>query len=129
MTRRAEAGLIVAAALLVSIGVAIVEFTHGDWLDAQVALTFLAFAGSFGGLHLATSRWAPGASSLVLPIASFLTAVGFIEIYRLDSHLASLQRWSLLIASATAALILWLIRDRGVAVLRKLRYVLLAIWI
>jgi len=129
MTRRAEAGLIIAAALLASIGVAIVEFTHGDWLDAQVALTFLAFAGSFGGLHLATSRWAPGASSLVLPIASFLTAIGFIEIYRLDSHLASLQRWSLLLASATAAFILWLIRARGVAVLRKYRYVLLAVGI
>lgn len=129
MTRRAEAGLIIAAALLASIGVAIVEFTHGDWLDAQVALTFLAFAGSFGGLHLATSRWTPGASSLVLPIASFLTAVGFIEIYRLDSHLASLQRWSLLIAAAVAALILWLLRDRGVAVLRKFRYVILAVGI
>jgi peptidoglycan glycosyltransferase len=129
MTRRAEAGLIIAAALLASVGVAIVEFTHGDWLDAQVALTFLAFAASFGGIHLATIRWAPGASSLVLPLASFLTAVGFIEIYRLDSHLAALQRWSLLVAAAAGSLILWLIRTTGVAVLRKYRYVLLAIGI
>ncbi|MCL1600598.1 MAG: FtsW/RodA/SpoVE family cell cycle protein [Actinomycetia bacterium] len=129
MTRRAEAGLIVAAALLASIGVAIVEFTNGDWLDAQVALTFLAFAGSFGGIHLATVRWAPGASSLLVPIAAFLTAVGFIEIYRLDSHLAALQRWSLLVAAAVGALILWLLRNAGVAVLRRYRYVLLAIGI
>jgi len=129
MTRRAEAGLIVAAALLASIGVAIVEFTHGNWLDAQVALTFLAFVASFGGIHFATTRWAAGASSLLIPIASFLTAIGFIEIYRLDSHLAALQRWSLLFAAAAGALVLWLIRDTGVAVLRRYRYVLLALGI
>jgi len=126
MTRRAEAGLIIAAALLASIGVAIVEFTHGNWLDAQVALTFLAFIASFGGVHLATIRWAPGASSLVLPIAAFLTAVGFVEIYRLDGNLAALQRWSLLFAAAAASLLLWIIRTSGVSVLRKYRYVLLA---
>jgi cell division protein FtsW (lipid II flippase) len=129
MTRRAEAGLIVAAALLASIGVAIVEFTHGNWLDAQVALTFLAFVASFGGIHFATTRWAAGASSLLIPIASFLTAIGFIEIYRLDSHLAALQRWSLLFAAAAGALVLWLLRDTGVAVLRRYRYVLLALGI
>ena len=127
MTRRAEVGLIVAAALLASIGVAIVEFTQGDWLGAQVALTFLAFTASFGGVHLAAIRWAPGASSLVLPIASFLTAVGFIEIYRLDSELAALQRWSLLVAAAVSISLLWMIRNTGVAILRKYRYVLLAV--
>jgi peptidoglycan glycosyltransferase len=126
MTRRAEAGLIIAAALLAAIGVAIVEFTRGNWLDAQLALTFLAFAGSFGGVHLATVRWAPGASSLLLPTASFLTAVGFIEIYRLNTNLAALQRWSLLVAAAVGALVLWLMRNTGVAVLRRYRYILLA---
>lgn len=129
MTRRAEAGLIIAAALLAAIGVAIVEFTRGNWLNAQVALTFLAFAGSFGGIHLATIRWAPGASSLLLPIASFLTAAGFIEIYRLNSNLAALQRWSLLIAATVGALLLWMIRNTGVAVLRRYRYILLALGI
>jgi cell division protein FtsW (lipid II flippase) len=129
MTRTAEAGLITAAALLAAIGVAIVEFTRGNWLDAQVALTFLAFAGSFGGVHLAIVRWAPGASSLLLPISSFLTAAGFIEIYRLSGNLAALQRWSLLIAGGVGALILWLIRNTGVAVLRRYRYILLAIGI
>lgn len=129
MTRRAEAGLIIAAALLAAIGVAIVEFTRGNWLNAQVALTFIAFAGSFGGVHLATVRWAPGASSLLLPISSFLTAAGFIEIYRLSGDLAALQRWSLLIAAAVGALSLWLIRNTGVAVLRRYRYILLAVGI
>ncbi|GMQ93930.1 MAG: FtsW/RodA/SpoVE family cell cycle protein [Acidimicrobiia bacterium] len=127
MTRKAEAGLIIAAALLAAIGVAIVEFTEGNWLDAQVALTFLAFVASFGGLHLATIRWASGASSLLLPITSFLAAVAFVEIYRLDSDMAAFQRWSLIFAAAAAAALLWALRDRGVAVLRKYRYVTLAI--
>ncbi len=127
MTRKAEAGLIVAAALLAAIGVAIVEFTRGNWLNAQVALTFLAFAASYGGMYLATIRWASGASSLLLPIASFLTAVGFIEIYRIDSDLAALQRWSLLVAAASGAVLLWTLRDTGVTVLRRYRYVILAV--
>jgi len=127
MTRSAEAGLIIAAALLAAIGVAIVEFTEGNWLDAQVALTFLAFAASFGGLHLATIRWASGASSLLLPITSFLAAVAFVEIYRLDRDIAALQRWSLIFGAAAAAALLWALKDRGVAVLRKYRYVTLAI--
>jgi peptidoglycan glycosyltransferase len=62
-------------------------------------------------------------------MASFLTAVGFIEVYRLNTNLAALQRWSLLIAAAVGALILWLIRKTGVAVLRRYRYILLAIGI
>jgi len=127
MTRKAEAALIIAAALLAAIGVAIVEFTRGNWLDAQVALTFLAFAASFGGMYLATVRWASGASSLLLPIASFLTGVGFIEIYRIDGDLAALQRWSLIVAAASGAVLLWILRDTGVTVLRKYRYVILAV--
>jgi len=89
MTRRAEAGLIIAASLLAATGVAMVEFTKGNWLDAQVTITFLTFLGAFGGLQIAVRRWAPGASSLLLPTAAFLTSLGFIEIYRLDPELAA----------------------------------------
>jgi cell division protein FtsW (lipid II flippase) len=127
MTRTAEAGLIVAAGLLAATGVAIIEFTNGRWLDAQVIVTLIVFVVAFGGLHLAVRTWASGASSLLLPITAFLTALGFIEIYRIDSNLASLQRWSLIIAAAAGSAVLWLLASRGVAVLRRYRYVLLAI--
>ena len=127
MTRRAEAGLIVAASILAALGVAIVEFTRGNWLDAQVAVTLLTFLASFGGVHLAVRRWAPGASSLLVPTAAFLSAVGFTEIYRLNGDLAALQRWSLLIAAAAAAGTLLLLADAGVEVLRKYRYLALAV--
>ena len=106
---------------------AIVEFTRGNWLNAQVAVTLISFLMAFGGMHMAVRRWAPGASSLLLPIASFLTAVGFVEIYRLDGHLAAIQRWSLVIAAGAGVALLWFIRSSGVAVLRRYRYVLLAV--
>ena len=127
MTRRAEAGLIIAASLLAATGVAMVEFTKGNWLDAQVTITFLTFLGAFGGLQIAVRRWAPGASSLLLPTAAFLTSLGFIEIYRLDPELAATQRWSLLIAAGIGAAILWALSGPGVGVLRQYRYVILAI--
>ncbi|MCL1587390.1 MAG: FtsW/RodA/SpoVE family cell cycle protein [Actinomycetia bacterium] len=127
MTRRAEAGLIIAASLLAATGVAMVEFTKGNWLDAQVTITFLTFLGAFGGLQIAVRRWAPGASSLLLPTAAFLTSLGFIEIYRLDPELAATQRWSLLITAGVGAAILWALSGPGVGVLRQYRYVILAI--
>ena len=42
MTRAAETALIAAASVLAALGVAIVEFTRGNWLDAQVAITGLS---------------------------------------------------------------------------------------
>lgn len=129
MTRRAESGLIVAASLLAAVGVAIVEFTRGNWLNAQVAVTLLSFLAAFGGIHIAVRRWAPGASSLLVPTATFLAAVGFIEIYRLDGDLAAIQRWSLLIAAAGGSGVLFLLVDVGVDVLRKYRYLILTVGI
>ncbi len=127
MTRSAEAGLIVAACLLAAVGVAITEFTRGSWLDAQVAITLITFLLAFGGLHMAVRAWASGASTLIVPTAAFLTSIGFIEIYRIDANLAALQRWSLLVGAAVGASVLWVLRDVGVQVLRRFRWVLLAV--
>jgi cell division protein FtsW (lipid II flippase) len=127
MTRTAEAGLIVAACTLAAVGVAIVEFTRGNWLDAQVAITFIVFLLGYGGLHVAIRSWAPGASTLIVPTAAFLTAIGFVEIYRIDANLAALQRWSLLVAATVGSGVLWALRDVGVQVLRRFRYLILAV--
>jgi cell division protein FtsW (lipid II flippase) len=127
MTRAAETALIAAASVLAALGVAIVEFTRGNWLDAQVAITLLVFLAGFGGLQVAVRRWASGASSLLVPTAAFLTAIGFVEIYRIDGDLAALQRWSLLVAAGAAAGLLWLLRDTGVAVFHRYRYVMLIV--
>lgn len=126
MTRSAEAALLGAAVAIAAMGVALVNFATGEWLDAQVALTLLVFGAAFGIVHVAVRRWAPTASPFLFPLAAFLTALGFGEIYRLDPHLAALQRWSLIVAAAASAGLLYVLRNDGVAVLRRYRYLFLA---
>lgn len=126
MTRNAEAALLAAAAVVASMGVALVNFARGSGFDAQIALTFLVFAVSFGAIHMALRRWAPEGNPYLFPIAAFLTAIGFTEIYRLDPELASIQRWSMLLAGAATAAVLLLLRDEGVVMLRRYRYLFLA---
>ncbi|MCP3993484.1 MAG: hypothetical protein GY722_00250, partial [bacterium] len=126
MTRNAEAALIAAAAIVASMGVALVNFAMGSGFDAQVALTFLVFAFSFGSIHMALRRWAPEGNPYLFPIAAFLTAIGFTEIYRLDPELASIQRWSMLLAATVTTSVLLLLRDEGVVMLRRYRYLFLA---
>lgn len=126
MTRNAEAALLAAAAIVASMGVALVNFATGTGFDAQVALTFLVFGVSFGSVHVALRRWAPEGNPYLFPIAAFLAAIGFTEIYRLDPELASIQRWSLLLAGAVTTAVLLLLRDEGVTMLRRYRYLFLA---
>ncbi|MCP3994861.1 MAG: FtsW/RodA/SpoVE family cell cycle protein [bacterium] len=126
MTRNAEAALLAAAAIVASMGVALVNFAMGSGFDAQVALTFLVFAFSFGSIHMALRRWAPEGNPYLFPIAAFLTAIGFTEIYRLDPELASIQRWSMLLAATVTTSVLLLLRDEGVVMLRRYRYLFLA---
>jgi cell division protein FtsW (lipid II flippase) len=126
MTRNAEAVFILAATVLASLGVAMVQFANGLWLDSEVALTFVSFALAFGSLHVAFRLWAPSANTMILPIAAFLTALGTVEVFRLDAELAALQRWWLVFAGAAGAAIIWLLRSSGVAVLRRYRYLFLA---
>jgi len=125
MNRNAEAALLIAASTVAAMGVALVNFTVGDGLDAQVALTFLVFLAAFGGVHLSMRRWAPTANPYLLPLAGFLAAIGFTELYRLRPDLAGLQRWSFLVAGSGASLVLYSLRDEGVAVLRRYRYIFL----
>ena len=126
MTRGVELGLVTAASLLGAIGIAMVGFSRGSWLDAQVALTFVTFALTFGSLHLALRAYAVNASQLLLPISAFLAAIGFVEVYRIDPELAALQRWSFLAAGAGGVIVIWLMRNTGVSVLRRYRYLFLA---
>lgn len=125
MTRSAEAALLLTASVVAAFGTALVGFTRGVGLDAQVMLTFVAFLAGFGAVHLALRRWAPSANPYIFPLAAFLTAIGVTEVYRIDSELGSLQRWSLLIAGVAAAGVLFLLRGDGVTVLRRYRYLFL----
>jgi cell division protein FtsW (lipid II flippase) len=125
VTRTAEAALLAAAAVLGGLGVALVNLAGTGGIDAQVALTFVVFALAFGGLHMAIRQWAQLANPYLFPIAGVLAAVGYAEVYRVDRRLGASQRWWLLVAAGIAALLIYLLRDHGVALLRRYRYLFL----
>lgn len=127
MTRNAEASLIVIASALAAFGVTLVNFARGGSLDSQSGLTFLVFLIAFGGLHFAIRRWAPGSTPLLLPPIVAITAIGFIEVYRLDVVRAGFQRWWMLIGSGLAALTLALLSKHGTSILRRYRNLILLV--
>ena len=125
MNRSAEGAFLVGASALASFGVAMANLADGGGIDAQVALTFLVFLITFGGIHLALRQWAPQATVLLLPLVAIITAVGVTMIYRLDPGQAGLQRWWLLIAASLAVGFLFLVRSTGTEPLRRYRYLVL----
>jgi peptidoglycan glycosyltransferase len=126
VTRGAEAALIVFAALIAALGVTAVNFARSVGADAQVALTLVAFVGAFGSIHLAVREWAPAAIPYLIPLGAFISAVGYAEVYRVSGDLGTRQLWWLLAAAAAAVAVLYILRDRGVSVLRRYRYIFLA---
>ncbi len=115
-----------AAAVLATLGVAIVTVSGGATPDAQTALTFVVYVIAFGSLHLAIRQWAPNASPYLLPLAAVITAVGLVEIFRLDPRAATLQRWWLLIAAGMGLAALAVLSRTGTDLLRRYRYLFLA---
>lgn len=127
MTRRAEAVTIVAASGLAAFGVVLVNLAQGGGVDAQTGLTFLVFVIAFGALHLAARTWATNSTSLLLAPVVAITALGFLEIYRLDPQRAGLQRWWLLIGAAMASMTLVLLSKHTTSILRRYRNLTLLI--
>ncbi len=127
MTRNAEGAMILISAALASFGVTLVNFARGENIDAQAGLTFLIFVITFGGIHLAVRRWIPKATPLLIPPIAILTALGFIEIYRLDPSRAGLQRWWLLIGAALASLLIAFLSTTATPWLRRYRNITLLV--
>ena len=127
MTRSAEGVVIVAASFLAAFGVTLVNFARGDGVDVQSGLTILVFLIAFGGLYLAIRTWAPRATPLLLAPVVALTAIGFFEVYRLDTVRAGLQRWWLLIGAGLAAAVLALLSRHGTSILRRYRNLILLV--
>jgi len=125
VTSRTETGLVVAASAITGLGMALVAAGDGVPGVADVIITPLLFLAAFGGLHLAIRAWAPGGVRHVLPLVALLAAVGIIEVSRIDPGLGRLQRWWMLIGAVIASGALWLLRDRGVAVLKRFRHLFL----
>lgn len=125
MTRTAESALLVLAAAMVGGGAALVTVTMDGTITADVGLAPAVFLAAFCGLLVAVRRWASASVRTLLPLVALLTAVGWIEIYRIDREAGRLQLAWILLGAVLAAGVLYLLRRRGVEVLRRYRYLFL----
>ena len=121
MTRDLQPTLIIGAAALAAFGVSLVNFASQGTVDAQVGLTFGTLLFAFGGVFVATRRFAPEAVPHLLPPVAVIAGFGFIEIFRVNPYRAGLQRWWLLIGAALATVVLAWISRNGLASLRRYR--------
>lgn len=126
MSARAEATLLLVASLLTGAGTAVVTLTAGDGLTVDTLVAPVVFLAAFGGVTFAVRAWAPKATRFLLPPVALLTALGSIEIFRIDRDLGRLQRIWLLLAALIAMATLRLLHGRGVEVLRRFRYLFLS---
>jgi len=125
LSRLTEAALVCLAAAVAAVGAALAPLAAGDLPTYDTLLAPAVFLAAFGGLLLAVRRWAPRAARTLLPLAALLTAVGWVEVARVDRDLGRLQLWWLLVGATLAAATLFVLRRRGVGVLRRYRYLFL----
>jgi peptidoglycan glycosyltransferase len=122
---RTEVLLVAGASLIAAGGTALVTATTGRPIPLDTAAAGITHLAAFGGMLLACRFWAPGASRLLLPLVALITAVGAVEVFRIDPDLGRVQRWWLLLAGLVAVLTLMLLWRRGVDALRRFRYLFL----
>jgi cell division protein FtsW (lipid II flippase) len=127
VNRRLEIAMLMSTAVLVAFGTAFVNLARGGPPDAEVGLTSLVFALSWGGIYWGVRTFAPQARTYPLLIAAALSALGLIEVYRLDMRLASRQRWWFIIGAALTVAVLAVLHRTGLRVLRRYRYLLLIV--
>ncbi|MBI5156991.1 MAG: FtsW/RodA/SpoVE family cell cycle protein [Acidimicrobiia bacterium] len=125
MTKRTEALLVVLSAAIAAAGTALVTVTTSAAITLDTLAAGATHTAAFGALLVGFRRWAPGASRLLLPLVGFITAVGSIEVFRIDPDLGRLQRWWLLLAASIGLLTLRFLRRRGIGALRRYRYLFL----
>jgi cell division protein FtsW (lipid II flippase) len=126
VTRRAEHALVGFSALIAAGGTAIVSAALGREGHVDTVAALLAHLGAFIVIVTAIRAWAPSATRLLIAPIALITAVGCVEVYRIDQDLGRLQRVWLLVAAAIGSGVLWMLRRRGLETLRRFRYLFLA---
>lgn len=125
MTRRRESLLVTASALIAAGGTAIVTATTTGSVGLDTAAAGLVHLGAFGAMLIAFRRWCPATSRMILPLVGLITAVGSVEVFRIDPDMGRLQRWWLLLAAAIGVATTRVLRRRGIEALRRYRYLFL----
>jgi cell division protein FtsW (lipid II flippase) len=126
VTRRAEAALLALSTLIVAAGTAAVAAALERGIAADTLGAAAAHAFAFGVVLAAIRLWAPAATRLLLAPVALITAVGCVQVYRIDQDLGRLQRWWLLVAAVVGAVVLRALHGRGLETLRRFRYLFLA---
>jgi peptidoglycan glycosyltransferase len=121
--RNVELRLGLVAVAITVFGYALVQLADKPDLPPDLWVFVVAMIVLFVFAHLAVRELAPNADPVLLPIAAFLTGVGYITISRLDPDLARIQAgW---MAAGVAAFAATLLIVRRVRTLENYRYTFL----
>lgn len=82
--RKQEAGLLVAATIVVSLLLISLELSQGSELTSGIVWLIGGFIGVFAIAHIALCFTAPYADQILLPLVALLNGIGLVVIYRLD---------------------------------------------
>ncbi len=118
--RTREVGFLAAPAAAGLLGAASVASARADGLDLGALPAAVAMIGVFVAMHIALRVFAPHADPYVLPLVGLLTAVGLVELSRIDPALARDQAIWVTVGAAVFIGMLALVRDHRV--LQHYRY-------
>ena len=120
--RTRELSLLVPAAALGLLGLASVATARADELDLGPLPAALGVIAVFAVMHIALRLRAPAADPYLLPTVGVLTAVGLVELDRLDPGLAEDQAIWVAVGGAVFVAVLTLIPDHHI--LERYRYLI-----
>ena len=126
LTRSTELGLLVLAAVVLTVMLASLELSQGNVLSTDMLWIIGGFIGVFSLAHVALLFLAPQADQLMLPVAALLNGIGLVTIHRLDlatgSSMATRQVMWTLVGIVLLIGVLAFVRDHKV--LSKYSYLL-----
>jgi cell division protein FtsW (lipid II flippase) len=120
--RTRELGFMVPAALVGLLGAATVASAETDRFEPGPWPAALGVLAAFLAMHLALRRRAPLADPFLLPVVGLLTAIGLIELQRIDPALAGDQAIWVAVGAVVFVAVLLLLPDHRV--LEDYRYLI-----
>ncbi len=120
--RTRELGFLIPAAALGLLGLASVATARADEFDLGPLPAALGVIAVFAVMHVALRLRAPAADPYLLPTVGLLTAIGLIELHRIDPGLAEDQAIWVTVGGAVFLAVLALIPDHHV--LERYRYLI-----
>jgi len=113
--RTTELGLLILAGVVTGGAYVLAALGRSSSLPANLVPLLLIILGLLAAAHLAVRRLAPGADSLLLPLAGLLNGIGYVFVARLRPDLAGFQSvWTVLGIGAFIATLAFIPRTRNI---------------